>query len=48
MVEKGQLKDLAPGPKGVMVDMSVIRSLPCTMNKGHESAVKTDECSSQH
>ena len=33
MVEKGKLKDLAPGPKGAMVDMSVTRSLPCTRGK---------------
>ena len=33
MVEKGKLKDLAPGPKGAIVDMSVIRNLPCTRGK---------------
>ena len=33
MVGKGKLKDLAPGPEGAMVDMSVTRSLPCTKGK---------------
>ena len=33
MVEKGKLKDLAPGPKGAIVDMSVTRNLPCTRGK---------------
>jgi len=48
MVEKGQLKDLAPGPKGATVDMSVTRNLPYIKSKCQESTARTDECSSQH